>query len=222
MTIGSCVSTRCPVVRTDRGPWSRWVDLSGGLGIMGRVTFDAEVLWVRETYATWRVVHADGTVGRDASRHSDHYGYATSMREMVDQGRTQARRLGLGPGSRARVEVVATVEEAPLVRGRPGSALGGRPSYLEVGSDWARADDPALAAWEGDPGADRREWPAYLRRVASEPLVLWSSAVAEGGPEAAATFDAAWARMAEGLPADALAEAAARMAAWRAAGMTLD
>ena len=215
----SPVTSRGPVVRVDVGPWCRWIDLSGGARRMGRVTFDAEVRWVRETTTRWAVTYGDGSRGPTGSTHCDFGRFASSMDEVVDQARRQAGLMGAGPGGRVLVEVVCVVEDRPLLPDGERSGVFGATAYLTIPDGWVPADDPVLARREREPDARIDESPGYVGTRSSGPLVLWSSTVAEGSPEAAALFDAGWAVIVEGLPGEARRAADEGIAAWRAAGM---
>ncbi len=217
------IHTRCPVVRSEDGPWARWTDLSGGADVMGRVDFRATVAWVRETLSRTVVRYADGSVGEGfGSTYNDYHGYASSVGDVVDDARRVSLLLATRPGSAVTVEARCRVQDVPLLPEPGQRPLGNSLPYLSLPEGWSRPDDPWLDAMARADRDGSDDWLSVPDRVTVRALdvadvLIWTSAMPDAPDPAGTLLDAAHATLVRGLPADALEPFRERWSRWRSA-----
>ena len=197
-------------VRVERGRFSRHIDLSGGLRIMGDVAFEAEVHWLRTATSRSALIDRQGGTISQGTGYVDHRGPLCSVLSALDDALALVERHGLGPGDGMRAVVTTTYEDRPGIPDRGTEAMWGRP-YLALPDDWTRADDPAVAAWNAADYVGRAGMAVpYLKRTTAWQGVTFDSRLGSSAGDQAATFPGLVAAALAGVAPGAAEEARTR------------
>lgn len=143
--------SRCPVIKREALKLVRLVSVDGIGPCDHPLRFEREILTVRETETTVRMVSRNHTASvesvlKEGPTYNDFFGLFTSTRETIVEARKVAEAANLGIGSPIRIECVTTVRDRLfLPSGREEPRLGGV-EYMAPPHDWLIDDDtvPAL------------------------------------------------------------------------------
>ena len=178
--------SRGPVVKRETLKLVRLVSVSGLGPCDHPLRFERELLTVRETETSLRMVsrnHAANVESllKEGVRYNDYYGLFTSARETIAEARKVAEAAALGIGSPVRVECVTTVrDQVFLPSDRSEKRLGGT-EYLRPPHDWL-IDDDAIPRLIEDRRLNRLDFDVPVRKPkGDDPLefVVWRSDVTE-------------------------------------------
>jgi hypothetical protein len=181
-------TSRGPVIRRETVKIVRLISLDG-IGAQDHpVRFEREVLTLRETEATHRLMTtAEGkevALDRGGSIHNDFYGLFTSQEEIVASARALAEGQGFGVDHPVRRECVVTLIERDLLATNRDAKRFGGAEYLIPPDEWCR-DDEAFEAWrawmkrrDGRLG-DEDSRPNRIRRETRTELLVWRSDLPE-------------------------------------------
>lgn len=172
--------SRGPIVTRETLKIVRLVSLDGIGDRTHALRFEREVLTIRETEASARMVGANGRVMNEGTRHNDFYGFLSSPRYVLPTAANMAAEAGLGLGDKVRFEVVLKViDRRFLPSNRANERIGGT-EYLVPPGDWL-IDDEVTAAFIADQGKPYAERQFDVRPTQAggqgEPhaLIIWRS-----------------------------------------------
>lgn len=181
MSRENCFESRCPIVARERGPFARIINAAGEGPpyIMQKVTFETEVLWLRQSSTSLRLVNGLNNITvQEGSGYADvYYGFLTSIGYPFDEAENMAHDYGVTPDGALIVEVIVNVIEKPVILTSEKAVIG-HSVYRNVPNDWMR-DGPMVDQFldlviKSDPARFDIDRPTLSERpVLSKPI--WSS-----------------------------------------------
>ena len=179
-------TSRGPVVRREVVKVARLISLDGIGPQDHTLRFEREVLTVRETEATSRLMTTTdrGAMPLDGggTTHNDFYGLFTSQDQLVANNRALAARQGFGVGGPVWREVIVTMIERDLLASKRDEKRFGGTEYTIPPFDWCR-DDEAFVTWrEWYVGRGEGEEPAPPNRICrrtTREFTVWRSDLSE-------------------------------------------
>jgi hypothetical protein len=166
-----------------RGPitLARYVDVTG-TGNSKAMTFEQEVLWVREAGTKLIFIHG-GVELKTSSGYADcGYGFLSSLRSVLDDASRNLRRYSVTPDSTLELQVLVSITDKPVLidnsaEARDWNARSKRIQYQSLPTDWLIYDAEKFAARDAaKTWSERCQIEVHrLEAVPVSETVIWSS-----------------------------------------------